>query len=100
MRSHSITSDARGDILDALRWYEAQRAGLSDEFYAAFEARLTAIREAPDGYEPLGDGYRRARLRRFPYAVVFEASRDRVVVYAVPHLHRSEKAWRRRLKPR
>ena len=91
---------ARDDVTDAFRWYEGQRIGLGDEFLATLDAWLDAIRDAPDGYEALGDGFRRAQLGRFPYSVIFEASPSRVVVYAVPHNHRDEWVWRRRLKPR
>ena len=100
MRSLTILPVARDDITEAFRWYEGQRDGLGDEFLAALDDRLDAVREAPDGYEPLGDGFRRAQLGRFPYGVVFAATAARVVVYAVPHHHRHEKTWRRRLKPR
>jgi hypothetical protein len=39
---------------------------------------------------------RRSLLRRFPYAVFFEASRIEIVVYAVFHCARNPRAWRRR----
>ena len=100
MRSLSFLPVAHGDVTDAYRWYEEERSGLGDEFLAALDDRLDAIRDAPDGYELLKEGYRRALLGRFPYSIVFEASAARVVVYAVPHNKRDEWFWRRRLKPR
>ena len=100
MRSLSLTPATRGDIHDAFQWYEGQKPGLGDEFLAALDARLDSIRDAPDQYEPIGDGYRRGIVSRFPYSVVFEANRDRVVVYAVPHHKRDDAGWRRRLRSR
>ncbi len=100
MRSVSITPQADDDVFEAFRWYEKQTAGLGDVFYQAFNSRVDSICDAPDQYESLGGGYRRALLGRFPYSVVFEASPSRVIVHAVPHNHRDEWAWRRRLKPR
>ena len=97
-RSLTYTPDADDDVFDAFRWYERRQVGLGDRFLAALEERLDSIRAAPDQYEPLGDGYRRAIVGRFPYSVIFTASADRVVVYAVPHHSRDETTWRRRLR--
>ena len=100
MRSLSMTARADDDVFDAFRWYEERSVGLGDDFLIALNRRTESIREAPDQYEPLGGGYRRAMVGKFPYSVIFEASADRVVVHAVPHQHRDERTWRRRLKPR
>ena len=39
---------------------------------------------------------RRALLRRFPYAVLFEVVPKEIVVYGILHAARDPRAWKRR----
>jgi plasmid stabilization system protein ParE len=41
--------------------------------------------------------YRRALVRKYPYAVFYEYSGNQVTVYAVFHTSRDPEKWRRRL---
>ena len=100
MRSLSVTPEANADILDAVVWYESRRPGLSLEFEEDLDHRIEEIRQAPDGYALIEHGYRQALLKRFPYSVVFTANAARVVIAAVPHHKRDQRAWLGRLKPR
>jgi hypothetical protein len=43
-------------------------------------------------------GYRKAVIRRFPYAVIYEETEVEVIVYAVFDCRQSPKKWRERLK--
>ena len=48
-------------------------------------ACLERIRESPQLYARYKDDYRRASVRRFPYAIYYELDEGVVVVYAVFH---------------
>jgi len=41
--------------------------------------------------------YRRALVRRFPYAVFYEYADEKVIVYCVMHTARDPNKWRERL---
>ena len=96
-RSLTVVPDADDEFLEAARWYERRRAGLGGEFIDAVDGRIDRIRDAPDGYESLGDGVRRAPVGRFPYSIVFRASASRVVVLAIPHDSQDDRVWKRRV---
>ena len=100
VRSLTVSPEANADILEAVVWYESRRPGLSLKFEEDLDRRIEAIRQAPDGYALIDRGYRQALLKRFPYSVVFRATAARVVVVAVPHHKRDQRAWLGRLKPR
>ena len=87
---------ADDELSDAAVWYERQRPGLGGAFISAVDRRIDRIRDAPDGYEHLGGGVRRAPVDRFPYTIVFRASATEIVVLAIPHNHRNDATWRRR----
>jgi plasmid stabilization system protein ParE len=47
-------------------------------------------------YPVVHDTHRRSLIRRFPYAVFYENSHDKVTIYAVFHTARNPDKWRER----
>ena len=92
-----IAPEAELDIADAYVWYEARRAGLGEEFLSSVDACLEGIRRWPEMYSVVYEEYRRALIRRFPYAVFYERSQTTVTIYAVFHTSRNPDKWRVRL---
>ena len=84
------------DLDEAHAWYGGQVIGLGVEFLQAVDTCLASVRREPEAYQLVGRTMRRSLMRRFPYAVFFEASRTEIVVYAVFHCARNPRAWRRR----
>ena len=62
---------------------------------------MTALARHPEQF-PVYEGiatrrqFRRARVNRFPYVVVFEIRTDEVLVVAVAHASRKPGYWQRR----
>jgi hypothetical protein len=52
--------DVRGEIDDAYRWYEQQRAGLGDDFLAALEEVFRRIERIPTIHQLVWQDIRRA----------------------------------------
>jgi plasmid stabilization system protein ParE len=71
--------------------------GLGEEFLTSVEARLESICRQPSTYPTVHEGYRRALIRRFPYAIFFEDVAQALTVYAVFHTSRDPAKWRQRL---
>lgn len=92
-----IAPEAMRDMAEAFRWYEDRRAGLGDEFLGCVDACLAKIARTPEAYAPIHETYRRALIRRFPYAVFYESTQEKVAVYAVFHTSRNPNKWRKRL---
>jgi plasmid stabilization system protein ParE len=92
-----IAPEAEQDSADAYDWYESQRIGLGDDFLGRVEACIQRICRMPETHAVVFEGYRRALVRRFPYAVFYEYAEDKVTVYAIYHTSRDPDKWRRRL---
>ena len=91
-----VRPSAEADVREAAFWYEAKREGLGAEFVLELDALYDRIAQHPLQFPEIGEGARRALLRRFPYAVYFVADDARVVL-AVLHQHRKPQTWRERV---
>ena len=92
-----IAPEAEWDIAEAYAWYEARGVGLGERFLVALDARIALIHRQPLLFARVHEEYRRALIRRFPYAVFFDCSEVAVTVYAVFHTSRDPGKWRERL---
>src|SRR5580692_3383136 len=92
-----VAPEAELDVTEAYVWYESRRAGLGEEFLSAVDASMERIRRQPTIYPRVHEEYRRALVRRFPYAIFFEYAETAVTVYAVFHTSRDPEKWRLRL---
>jgi plasmid stabilization system protein ParE len=88
--------EAVDEVDAAYAWYEEQRAGLGEEFLAAFLAQLERIQENPAGWAIRNRKVRACPMRRFPYVLYYRMLPDRINVIAVQHGHRNPHSWRRR----
>ena len=91
-----LQPEAEEDIRSARRWYDRQSPGLGSEFLRAVEVNLARVERTPELYAAVDQGTRRARLRRFPFAIYYEIEIARVVVYAVWHHRRDPHGWQQR----
>ena len=91
-----IAPEAEQDIGEAYCWYEDRRPGLGDEFLSSVDACIQQIRRMPELHAKAHDEYRRALIRRFPYAVFYEYAGGTATVYCVFHTSRDPEKWRRR----
>lgn len=94
-----LIPDAKSDVADAYRWYEEQSLGLGLEFLRCVEAALLSIQRTPMIYPVVHEAYRRALVRRFPFAIFFEIddANNCCVVYSVFHCSQDPEKWRARL---
>ena len=81
----------------AYTWYEKQRVGLGEEFLTSVDACIQSICRFPKIGEVVFKNYRRALVRRFPYAAFYEFETETVTVYCVMHTSRDPKKWQERL---
>ena len=88
-------TEAADDVASARRWYDGQRSGLGHDFVRSLEQVVALIAELPDAFPEISTGYRRALLRRFPYALYYRVTGKSVDVIACLHTRRSPTRWRR-----
>ena len=80
-----------------MSWYDAQRAGLGDEFLAQVDVALARILRRPQGYPTTHGSFQRALVARFPYTIYFRSAGDTVVVFAIYHHRRPPRELANRL---
>lgn len=87
-----------GDISAAIDWYEERSVGLGARFRSKVDARFDDIVSAPEIFPRAFDDldFRFARIRKFPYLVLFRVGAEIVYVLAVLHSASDPAKWRRR----
>lgn len=96
MKSIYIRPEAKADIREAMKWYDARRAGLGVDFRLCVEGAIDNILRFPEASPLVHGSLRRAFVRRFPYGVFYVVEETRVVVFGVIHAKRSPRVWKRR----
>ena len=92
-----IAPEAQQDVDEAYYWYENRRLGLGEEFLGCVDACIQAIHRMPELHAKVHEKYRRALVRRFPYAIFYEYTGGKVTVYGIFHVSRDPKKWHNRL---
>jgi plasmid stabilization system protein ParE len=92
-----VNPAAEADLADAKAWYDRQRDGLGDELLECAEEVFDCLRRTPELFGKVFQDLRLARVRRFPYVVVYRIDEDQVTVVAVYHTRRDPRGWQRRV---
>lgn len=94
----TILDEGEQDLEHAFEYYESRRRGLGHEMVEEFRRGVDRILESPTAWQRLDDVYRRYRLHRFPYGIVYrvDLAADQVVIVCVMHLSQRPNWWRGR----
>ena len=88
---------ALGEYQEAAEWYRDRSHQAAERFIAEVETAIQAICAAPENYQPVGEGVRVFRLKRFPFRIYYLPEADAFTIYAVMHERRRPEYWRGRL---
>lgn len=90
--------EAEAELLAAVEWYDDE-AELGLDLLAEVRECSARIAAAPESFpsDPEIDEVRRARLKRFPYWLVFAVQDEVIFILAVAHVRREPGYWRGRL---
>ena len=86
------------DLEGAYDWYESQSSGLGKEFLRNVEACLSLIKRNPEIHSIVYKNFRRALVRRFPFAIFYEQEKNELIIYAVFHCSQDPVKWKKRLR--
>lgn len=93
----NILAEAEDEIESARGYLNDQSLGLGERFLDDLQKTLAKITDQPLRFgklETLADSpFRRALLKRFRYAVVFEVLAAEILVVAVAHTSREPNYW-------
>lgn len=86
----------RPELAEAMAWYRERSESLAEGFLAELDAAVARVAANPSQFPVVFADVRRARLRRFPYALFFRAEDDIARVIACFHSSRDPRRWQSR----
>lgn len=92
----SILSPARRELEDIINYYNREQPSLGYTFALEAKKTFTRIAEFPEAWHPLSTNTRRCRVKDFPYAVIYNHTKEEIVVLAIMHMRRHPDSWRNR----
>jgi len=94
----TILDAAERDLEEGFRFYERQSPGLGAYFLDSLYSDIDSLAYY-GGIHQLVFGHHRLLSRRFPFAVYYQAAKDRVLVVAVLDCRRNPSWIRKKLMP-
>ncbi|MGH8602640.1 MAG: type II toxin-antitoxin system RelE/ParE family toxin [Gammaproteobacteria bacterium] len=91
---YSFLPEAEAEYLEAVRFYEEQRAGLGDALISEFEHAIGLAAERPESWRLVHpSGIRRIGLLTFPYAVFYRVLSGSLQITAFAHHRHRPGYW-------
>lgn len=99
---YSEHPEATDELLDAIRYYHGERAGLGADLARSARAAVQSILDSPSAWPPVPDWadeppLRGRKIGAFPYRVVFYVRRGEVIIIAYAHEQRRPGYWQHRV---
>jgi plasmid stabilization system protein ParE len=88
--------EAYAEFAAAVEYYESQQTGLGSRFLEAVADAVQRIQVTPLMYQVVEGDFRKCRVLRFPYGIIFRVSYDSIYIIAVMNLRRKPGYWRQR----
>lgn len=83
---------------EAAEGYRGRSFQAAERFINEMEPGIQEICADPERYQPIGEGVRVFRLKRFPFRIYYLLESDILTIYAVMHERRRPDYWRGRLQ--
>lgn len=95
--------EASAELEDSAWWYESQRPGFGERFFAAVDACTERILRFPRSgalfpHTPPELEIRRVPVKRFPYYVVYFETAEAIRILAIAHHRRRPGYWLARVE--
>jgi toxin ParE1/3/4 len=98
-RAH-FTAPARREFLQEVVYYNSREAGLGTRFVAAVEEAALRALAFPLAGSRASTNTRRVFLKEFPFAMIYRAAPDGIIVFAIAHHARRPDYWQPRVRGR
>jgi plasmid stabilization system protein ParE len=92
-----FTEAARVELSEAQAWYETEAPGLGRRFRAEIDTVVQRMADNPRQFHVVYKALRRARTKRFPYALFFLTEPDCLLIVACFHCNHDPRQWKRRV---
>lgn len=78
-----VKDEANLEVIEAYLYYEEKRRGLGEEFLEHLDSYFDRITTNPKHFPQKRKPYREAFIKRFPFLIVYEFIKNKVIVYSV-----------------
>lgn len=78
-----VKESANVEIIEAYLYYEEKRTGLGEEFLEHLDTYFDRISSNPKHFPSKRKPYREAFIKRFPFLIIYELAKGKVIVYSV-----------------
>ena len=82
---------------DAVSWYEQDSVMNARRFVREFRSLIEEIINMPERFPPACRGARQARMKQYPYYVIYDVSPEEITIIAIAHVKRRPRYWLERL---
>ena len=86
-----LQEEAIKDMQDAYDWYEEQLLNLGEEFLNEIYKAFDKLKRNPQHFGFAFAEFRNARLKRFPYLVIYKIEGNKVFINSIRHIKRKPK---------
>ena len=86
------------DVAFATEYYDSISTATGNRFREKLDDWLNVIMQAPEGFAKIYETVRAARVRGYPYVVLFETHSEHVVFLGLVHGAGSREHWFERLR--
>jgi hypothetical protein len=94
-----FTIDARSELMSAAAFYDAQRAALGSEFAVEVGFSIAQVLDAPQRWSEIDPGFRKYRMNRFPFALIYRIPQAQLVeIVSVFDQRREPGSWRKNMR--
>ncbi len=93
LRFHPLVAE---DLQAATGWYDDISIVLGNRFRQAVNLRIDAVEQRPESFAIVDASLRAARVKTFPYLIVFEHSDVAIEILGIFHSASDPTKWRQR----
>jgi hypothetical protein len=88
---------ARIELNEAIDYYEKCKTGLGSEFAKEIYSTIQRIIQLPEAWIQISQNTRRCLTNRFPYGVIYQFLKDKIMIIAIMQLNREPDYWKSRI---
>jgi len=77
-------------------FYKERAGDIAAAFFAEFTKAREEIVAFPEFWKPVGGGYRRKLLERYPFGIIYRVEGGEILIVALAHTSRQPEYWRGR----
>ncbi len=89
---------ARQELIDAIDYYNECQDKLGLIFTEEVYKSIQLILQFPQAWSPFSKNTRRCIMNRFPYGIIYQEIKDKILIIAVMQLNREPLYWHKRMK--